>query len=105
MNAKTKLSKPLSRIFATGLSCAFFVYLAFHLAHGDRGYFALKGIEDKRAAAEARYEKVLAEREALEANVRMLRPASLDADLLEERARIVLGFVEADEVVVMAGRM
>lgn len=36
-------------------------------------------------------------RETLEDKVAMMRPDSINKDLLEERARIVLGFRRADE--------
>lgn len=86
------------------LSFGLFFYFAYHLAHGDRGYFALKGLEKKLAAAEAKYESKLAERVALENRVRLLRPDSLDLDMLDERARVVLGFVKPNEIVVVSSR-
>ena len=44
---------------------------------------------------------VRAEQEALERNVELMRPTSLDRDMLEERARVVLNYTRPDEVVIM----
>ncbi len=40
------------------------------------------------------------EQEILERRVQLLRPDSLDPDMLEERARKVLNFAKKDEVVI-----
>jgi cell division protein FtsB len=88
----------------TGVTIAAFMlcfYFAYHLIHGERGYFALKGVEQKRADSRARHAAIIAERAALETRVRQLRPNSLDLDLLDERARHVLGFVRPEERVVI----
>jgi cell division protein FtsB len=44
-----------------------------------------------------------AQRAELERKVKLLRPDSLDPDMLEERAREVLNYTREDEVVVMTG--
>lgn len=43
------------------------------------------------------YERIKSEKEALEKKVVMLRPSSIDKDLLEERARAVLGYKSPGE--------
>lgn len=95
-----KPSKPISHIFATFISFGLFFYLAYHLAHGDRGYFAWKGLEQKLDTAQQKYDQTLAERIELESKVKLLRPNSLDLDMLDERARVVLGFTHPDEKVI-----
>jgi cell division protein FtsB len=69
--------------------------------HGNRGYFAWRGLQQKLTVAEQKYDEKLAERKALENRVKLLRPDSLDPDMLDERARIVLGFVKPDERVIL----
>lgn len=96
-----KNNRSISQFLATFASCGLFLYFAYHLVHGDRGYFAWKGLEEKLKIAESTYEKTLAERKALENRVKMLRPDSIDLDLLDERARAVLGFVKPSEVVIL----
>ncbi len=91
----------ISQFLATALSFGLFVYFAYHLLHGDRGYFALKGLEKKLVVAEAKYAEKKEQRTSLENRVKLLRPDSLDLDLLDERARVVLGFVKPNEKVVI----
>jgi cell division protein FtsB len=93
--------KSISQILATVLSFGLFFYFAYHLMHGDRGYFAWKGLQRKLAAAEQQLDEKLVERQAIENRVRLLRPSSLDLDLLDERARTVLGFVKPEERVII----
>lgn len=95
-----KQSLSVSQVLSTAVTFGVFFYLAYHLMHGDRGYFAWKGLEQKLAVAQADYDQTLANRAALEQQVKMLRPGSLDLDMLDERARIVLGFTQPDEKVI-----
>lgn len=92
--------KSISQFLATFISFGLCFYFAYHLAHGDRGYFAWKGLQQKLTSAETQYDQKLAERQALENRVKLLRPDSLDLDMLDERARLVLGFVKPDERVI-----
>ena len=80
------------------------LYFAYHLLHGDRGFFANKGLQVKLAQTESKLEEKRRERLALENRVRLLRPDGIDLDLLDERARVVLGFVKADERVILQTR-
>lgn len=101
MKVSEPKKKNISQFLVTSLSFLLFAYFAYHLVHGDRGYFAWKGLEKKLAAAEEKYDQKLAERLALENRVKLLRPKSLDIDMLDERARVVLGFVKPDEKVII----
>lgn len=96
-----KQGKSISQFLASLLSFGLFFYFAYHLAHGDRGYFALKGVEDKLVYTRQKLEDKKTERIALENRVRRMRPASLDLDMLDERARVVLGFVKPEERVII----
>ncbi|MDD9900281.1 MAG: septum formation initiator family protein [Alphaproteobacteria bacterium] len=86
----------------TFVAVALFSYFSYHLMHGDQGYFALKGVEERLQRIEAEYKKAHIDRVALEKRVVMLRPGSIDADLLDERVRAVLGYVGPKEKVVVA---
>lgn len=101
MRVSEPKKRSVSQFLVTSLCFLLFFYFAYHLTHGDRGYFAWKGLEKKLAAAEDNYDRKMAEREALENRVKLLRPDSLDLDMLDERARVVLGFVKPEEKVVI----
>ncbi len=83
------------------MSFGLFAYFTFHLLHGDMGYFALRGLSQKLTAAQEHHDAVKGERVALENRVRLLRSDSLDLDMLDERARAVLGFIGPNEVAVL----
>ena len=75
-------------------------YFGFAAVQGDHGLFT-------RIQADARAEELARERDALAAQLAHLRnqttrlsDAFLDLDLLDERARKVLGYVRHDEIVI-----
>lgn len=83
--------------------CLLVGYFSYHAVEGDRGVRAYLQLERQIVEAQSRGDALSAERAALEDRVARLSPSSLDTDLLEERARIVLGYVPADGLVVGAG--
>ena len=89
--------KLISQMLASAVSFGLFAYFAFYLLHGDMGYFALRGVDLKLAETQEKYTQLQADRVALENRVKLLRPGSLSLDMLDERARVVLGFAGPDE--------
>ena len=81
------------------LACLIF-YFGFHALTGDRGLLG----EGRRAALLAARQQELVqlrdERAELEVRARLLRDQSLSADLLEERAHVLLGFVDPRDYVI-----
>ncbi len=75
-------------------------YVAFHAVQGDRGLIAWLKINQQVAAAGAEAAETAAARAALERRVGLLNPASLDPDMLDERARLMLNYGLADEIVI-----
>lgn len=73
------------------------LYFSYHLVHGERSGLRLFHLEKRIERLSGEYAALSAEREGLERKVVMLRPGSINRDLLEERARDVLGFVHRDE--------
>ena len=79
-------------------------YFCYHLVAGQRGYFRLMSLERQIVEVTAQHDTVKAEREAVEKKVVMMRPGSIDRDLLEERIRYVLGYRYADEFILLQDR-
>jgi cell division protein FtsB len=75
-------------------------YLAFHTVSGDRGVFALLKASHQLVMLKAQLAEVSARRQALEARASLISNRSLDLDMLDERARIVLGYTGKDERVI-----
>jgi cell division protein FtsB len=76
------------------------IYFGYHAFQGDRGLIAWWSLRFELAQAKAELAEVRAEKAAIEHRVRLLRPDSLDPDMLEERARIMLGSIVPGELVV-----
>jgi len=77
------------------------VYFAYHAVQGDRGLLALGKLRGEVETLQARVLDIRDERFDLAQKVQMLRPESIDPDLLEERARILLGYGKDEELVVI----
>lgn len=78
-----------------------FFYFSFYTINGERGLLRYMYLSKEIVHArkiEARYS---AEKNKLEDKVRLLSSNSLDLDLLEERARVVLNFAGKDEFVIL----
>lgn len=77
------------------------IYFSYHLMQGNRSYLRLMSLENNIVKLSDEQIQLKAEREQMERKVVMLRPGSINKDLLEERARAVLGYTRADEKVVV----
>lgn len=76
------------------------VYLGFQALTGERGLLSGGERDALLERREAQLVRIEAERQDLEVRVRYLRTDSLSRDLLEERARVVLGFADPRDYVV-----
>jgi len=75
-------------------------YFGFHALTGERGLLATQRRQDTLAARQRELAALTRERHELEVRARLLDNASLSADLLEERARSLLGFVGPNDYVI-----
>lgn len=82
------------------MAATLFAYFAYHAVQGDRGLLAWVKLGQQVDDARLEHARIAALREALEEKVRRLQPGSLDADLLEERTRVMLGYVHRDDIVI-----
>ncbi len=100
---KTEKKISIRQILTHLISIVIMGYFTYHIFKGDRGviaYFRMQQIV-------ADHEKELAEqnqlRKQIEKRVYLLKPDSLDLDLLEERARSVLNYAHPDEIIIHEG--
>jgi len=83
------------------LSCLFILgYFAYHAVEGDYGLFALGKLKERVALLDAELAETRAEREQLERHVSLMRPESLDRDMIDERAREALNMADAKDIVI-----
>jgi cell division protein FtsB len=83
------------------IGISYVVYFGYHVLHGDRGLIALRQLTQTVESAKKIHEGISEKRMALGKRVRLLYPGSLDPDMLEERARVMLNYGYADDIVVM----
>ncbi|MFN8947598.1 MAG: FtsB family cell division protein [Alphaproteobacteria bacterium] len=76
-------------------------YFSYFAVFGNHGLLRWSRLQAAVEAKQAELEKLSAERISLERRVSLMRPESVDDDMLEEQARSRLGLTEADEVVIL----
>lgn len=79
-------------------------YFAYHAVYGRHGFIAWLSLQNRVDTLSQQLEDVRKERAQLDRQVALLRPESLDPDLLEERARAGLGFSHPDDIVIFRDR-
>ena len=88
----------------SALLAVLIAYFGFHALTGERGLLTSGQREQTLAARTDELKQIRAERMDLEARARLLRDSSLSADLLEERARSLLGFADPDDYVIRTNK-
>ena len=78
-------------------------YFVHHAHSGHRGLDAKKALKIQAYHLNQELEGVKAERAAWERRIALLRADGIDRDLLEERARYVLGRVHRNDLVIITG--
>jgi cell division protein FtsB len=75
-------------------------YFGYHALTGDRGLLHGAIREETLSSQSQALKDLRAQREELETRVRLLSDDNLSRDLLEERARAVLGFADPKDYVI-----
>ncbi len=84
----------------TALFAAFIFYFGVHALTGDRGLLTGERREEALTTRAEELKRLTAERTDLEVQVRLLSDRSLSRDLLDERARELLGFADPRDYVI-----
>lgn len=83
-----------------GLAGFLSVYFVYHALSGNRGLWAMLKLRNDIEVAQNVLDGVRAERLAMEDRIHGLYSKSLNTDLLEEQARIQLGYAYPQEMVI-----
>jgi cell division protein FtsB len=83
------------------LAVSIFAYFTYHAVEGDRGLLAWLQLQQEVESAQGELAKVSRVREALAHQTELLRSEAIDPDMLDERARAVLGLMRKDEVIIV----
>lgn len=101
MTFSHSLRRRIRRVSVSFLGVSATFYFVFHVFHGDRGLIAWAQLRQQVVKVEATAKALAAERQYLENTVQLLHPESLDPDMLDERARLMLNFGHPDELVIL----
>jgi cell division protein FtsB len=82
-------------------AAAFIGYFAVNAFTGNHGLRAQQDLDANLAALQAELDQTKAERAVWERRVALLRADRLDPDMLDERARTLLGLADRRDVVVL----
>lgn len=77
------------------------IYFGFHAVNGDRGLLTYLKLQQHISETRPVLDDIRSRRERLTHRVSLLRPDGLDLDMLEERARIMLNYGYANDVVIL----
>jgi cell division protein FtsB len=90
----------LSGFFFFTIALGLAAYFTFAAVQGDFGIFKRAEISAEAAALRSQLELVRADVTRMENLTRRLSDDYLDLDLLDEQARLVLGMIRMDEIVI-----
>ncbi len=76
-------------------------YFGYHALHGERGFLAWRELRRDLVAVHRVEAELAAEWTQLDRRTALLRTDNLDPDLLEERARLLLGYGYPGDLVVL----
>lgn len=95
-----EISRKLRQVVGPILGAALMAYFTYHAMQGDRGLIAWWNLRYEIEQVDTELLQVATQKEVLEHRVSLLRPESLDRDMLEERARLMLGAIHPQDVIV-----
>jgi cell division protein FtsB len=97
---KTIISKYLLRSLKTISIGAVGLYLGYHLIQGENGALSYMLVSKELEKTNKYLTMSKEKRKQLEHRVSLLRPDSIDLDMLTERARVLLNYGRDNEIVV-----
>ncbi len=100
MSSSRKLRHSLLRLIAPAIAACLVSYFAYYTIEGGRGLKSMTKLQGDISVAETRLDVLQTQSASLEHQVSRMRAASLDPDLLDERARTVLNFSRPNDLII-----
>ncbi|HTR85567.1 MAG TPA: septum formation initiator family protein [Reyranella sp.] len=88
------------QILAPVIFATVFGYFGYHLVNGERGLLAMAQLQRETRIADQNLLEAETERKIWELRVSELRNQSLDPDMLDERARVLLNYANKDDIII-----
>lgn len=99
---RTRLSANIAPIVFHVFSAMVAGYFIWHALHGQRGLKTRDENSEKVAELQTTLDGLRAERARWKHKIDLVRGESIDRDILEEQARVELGRIQKNEVVILA---
>ena len=77
------------------------IYFSYHAILGNRSLVKLYSLEKQIETMSQEKTAHIFTKDSLQKKVVMMRPGSVNKDLLEEQARVVLGYRQSEEIVLL----
>jgi len=91
----------LRRLIIPVAALSVLAYFGFHALNGELGLVGRARIEHQVRDLQAELDTLVSERQHLVARVSLLRPESLDPDMVDERARLNLNLVHENDLTIL----
>ena len=89
------------QLFLGTLGLLILSYFGFHALNGEYGLFGRERYERQANELQEELDILVAERQKLESKVSLLRPKSLNAEMVDEYARESLNMIHPNEVIIL----
>ena len=99
MSTRQKRNGPIGGLILPTICLLLISYFTYHAITGNYGTQALDRLRDEAVHLEFELAGLKLEREKLESRVLLLHDGTLEADMLDERARHTLNLLAPNEVV------
>jgi cell division protein FtsB len=83
------------------LACFVVGYFTFHAFNGEHGIFANARYEERVMGLKSELTALKGQRQELEHRIALLKPESLDPDMLEERSRDTLNLAHPRDIMIL----
>lgn len=101
MDIRFAFNKKIKHYWLFAICLFIAIYFSFQTICGNRNIYRLMSLKKEIAQAQATSQKLRQEKDRLQHLVDHLSDKSLDIDLLDERARVVLNMVADDEFIIL----
>jgi cell division protein FtsB len=101
MSTRQRKQSRLRPLLLPGACLLLLAYFAYHAVEGEYGLYALDRLKAREAALQQELAELKERRDPLERRVALMRPESLDPDMVDERARHALNMVHRNDVVIL----
>jgi cell division protein FtsB len=95
------VNKTTWQTIVSALGACMVGYFIYHTIQGDRGWLAMLRLQQQVSESQSTLSQLQKDRQELEHRVQLMRPSSLDPDLLDEKSRELLNYSKPNEVIVI----